>query len=100
MSEHAPQLTVENNPAATRYDVRVDGALAGFARYRLGEGVVVFVHTEIGDEYAGQGVGSVLARAALDDVRARGERVVARCPFIAAYIARHPEYQDLLAPDS
>jgi predicted GNAT family acetyltransferase len=55
------------------------------------------VHTEIEPAFDGRGLGGQLARAALDDVRRRGVRAVARCPFIAGYIERHPEYQDLVA---
>ena len=55
----------------------------------------VFTHTSVDPDYEGHGVGSALARAALDDVRAHGISIVARCPFIAGYIDRHPEYADL-----
>ena len=94
------QVEVADNPVERRYEATLDGALAGFAAYRLrGEHVIVFTHTEVDPAYEGQGIGGVLARGALDDVRARGERrVVALCPFISAWIARHPDYQDLLAP--
>jgi predicted GNAT family acetyltransferase len=60
--------------------------------------VFVFTHTQIDDAYEGHGIGSTLARGALDDVRRRGGSVVAQCPFIASYIDRHPEYADLLGP--
>ena len=59
----------------------------------------MFTHTEVFDAYEGKGVGSALARGALDDVRARGGRLVALCPFIAAYLERHPEYADLVDHD-
>lgn len=89
---------VSDNPDGSRYEVRVDGALAGFAAYRRREGRIVFTHTEVDDAYAGQGLGGALARGALEDVRAAGDlQVVAQCPFIAAWIGRHPGYQDLLA---
>ena len=71
-------------PARSRYEVTVDGELAGFAEYRPVDGARVFTHTEVFDAYEGKGVGSALARGALDDVRARGRRLVALCPFIAA----------------
>ncbi|MFC8502974.1 GNAT family N-acetyltransferase [Pedococcus sp. NPDC057267] len=93
------ETTVKDNPDLSRFEAYVDGALAGFASYRLSGGHVVFTHTEVDDAYEGQGVGSALARGALDQVRAAGERdVVAMCPFIAAWIERHPDYQDLVAP--
>lgn len=93
------ETTVKDNPDLGRFEAYVDGALAGFAAYRLSGGHIVFTHTEVDDAYEGQGVGGALARGALDQVRAAGEHdVVAMCPFIAAWIERHPDYQDLVAP--
>ncbi|MCP2339818.1 GNAT family N-acetyltransferase [Actinomadura rupiterrae] len=84
----------------SRFEITVDGALAGFAEYELrGDGkTVVFTHTEVFPEFEGQGVGGTLARGALDDVRAAGREVVPLCPFIRSWIQRHPDYQNLL-PD-
>lgn len=80
-----------------RYEVTADGELAGFAEYRDMDGVRVFTHTEVDDEYEGKGVGSALVRAALDERRAAGGRIVALCPFVDGYIRRHPdEYGDLV----
>lgn len=87
---------VKDNAALGRYELVVDGATA-FASYRMQDGRRVFTHTEVPESMAGQGVGSALARGALDDARARGMAVVPRCSFIAGYIERHPEYQDLVA---
>jgi len=87
---------VRDVPERSRYEVTVDGAPAGFAQYREVGGVRVFTHTEVSDAYEGQGVGSTLARAALDDVRATGGRLVALCPFIARHIERHPDDADLI----
>ena len=92
-------VVVTQNPEQSRYEAHVDGELAGFAAYRISRGHQVFTHTEVDDAFEGRGVGGALARGALDDVRSRGEHdVVALCPFIAAWIERHPDYQDLLAP--
>jgi uncharacterized protein len=92
-------VVVTHHPEESRYEAHVDGALAGFAAYRIVGGNQVFTHTEVDDPFEGQGVGGALARGALDDVRARGAHdVVAMCPFIAAWIERHPDYQDLIAP--
>ena len=88
--------TVHDNKARHRFELEVDGHTA-FAEYTHKPGIVTFVHTEVPEALAGKGVGSQLAREALDMVRARGERVIAHCPFIAAYIKKHAEYQDLLA---
>ena len=89
-------ITVEDEPAAQRFVVRVDGAEAGATYYRRVGDRVVFTHTEVDDAYGGRGIGSALARGALDAVRAHGERVVPLCPFIAAYIDRHPDVADLI----
>jgi predicted GNAT family acetyltransferase len=91
------EVQVTNNEAEKRYEARVDGRLAGSAYYDTADDLIVFTHTEVDDDYEGHGVGSTLARAALDDVRADGRRkVVPRCPFIKGWIDRHPDYQDLL----
>ncbi len=86
-------------PAQERFEATAGGRLAGIAAYRLRPGAVVFTHTAVEPEWEGRGVGGALARAALDDARGRGLRVVPRCPFIAAWIRRHPEYAELVAPE-
>jgi predicted GNAT family acetyltransferase len=91
---------VRDNPEAERYEASVDGALAGFAAYRLRPGLIAFFHTEVDDAYEGQGVGSKLAGAALDDARARELEVLPFCPFVNSYIQkRSEEYRDLV-PES
>jgi predicted GNAT family acetyltransferase len=90
-------VEVTNNEAEKRYEARLGDELAGSAYYDLADDLIVFTHTEVDDAYEGHGVGSALARAALDDVRADGRRkVVARCPFIKGWIDRHEDYRDLL----
>ena len=89
--------TVADAPERSRFEISVDGALAGFAVYRLAPGRITFVHTEIDEAYAGHGLGGRLARAALDDVRDRGLAVRPDCPFIKGWIAKHPDYADLVA---
>ncbi len=91
----APRIS--NNPEERRYEAWLDDRLAGKAEYRMVGDRVIFFHTEIDPAFEGRGVGSRLARGALDDVRARGLRVTPKCPFIAAWIARHPDYADLVA---
>jgi uncharacterized protein len=95
----ATETRVVDNPEWHRYELQVDGAVAGFALYRRQPGVVTFTHTEIDPASEGQGLGSALARSALAQIRDRGEQVVPLCPFIAAYIRRHPEYLDLVVPE-
>jgi predicted GNAT family acetyltransferase len=89
-------LEVSEEPEGERFVVRIDGEVAGAAYYRRAGGRVIFTHTEVSDAFQGRGVGSALARGALDAVRGRGELVVPLCPFIAGYIEGHPEYADLV----
>jgi uncharacterized protein len=90
-------VVVSDNPEKNQYEARVDGELAGYAEYHLTRSSIVFTHTEVDPAYKGQGVGSALARFALDDVRSKGERdVVPVCPFIHGWIDDHPEYADLV----
>ena len=89
-------VIVRYDPDRHRYEVLVDGALAGFAVYHVRGGRHLFVHTEVDDAFEGRGIGSALARGALDDVRRQGGRVVPVCPFIAGWIDKHPDYADLV----
>jgi predicted GNAT family acetyltransferase len=93
------QTEVFDNPAESRYDVTVDGRLAGSSFYHDRGDVRSFNHTEIDPAYEGRGLGSRLIRGALDDTRARGLSVLPFCPFVHAFIARHPDYLDLV-PES
>lgn len=92
-------LVVRDDPEELRYEALRDGRLVGLIRYRTEPGVVVLIHTEVDEAVEGTGVGSQLVRGALDDIRARGLRVVPLCPFVAAYLRRHPEYGDLVGVD-
>jgi uncharacterized protein len=83
-------------PEASRYELRLGGGLIGFAAYRRRDGVITFTHTTVDKSQEGHGLGSRLASAVLDDARRQGLEVVPLCPFISAYIERHPEYQDLV----
>jgi predicted GNAT family acetyltransferase len=88
-------VEVRDNPAQHRFEAYVDGELCGFAEYRLRPGAIVFTHTEVLRE--GHGVGSALAQGALDAVRRDGElEVVPLCPFVKAWIEKHPDYQGLV----
>ena len=88
--------TVRSDPNSFRYELAVDGEVAGFAEYRMTEDRYVFTHTEVEDGHEGEGLGSLLVKEALDDVRARGGQIVPVCPFVTAYIERHQEYADLV----
>jgi len=89
-------VRVTDNGEAKRYEISVDGALAGFSTYRDQHGTRVVLHTEVFPEFEHRGLAGHLAQVLLDDIRARGMRIVPRCPFIARYIAEHPEYADLV----
>jgi uncharacterized protein len=90
-------VQVTLNEDEKRYEARVGGELAGSAYFDAADDLIVLTHTEVDDAYEGHGVGSALARGALDDIRADGRRkVVPRCQFIKAWIDRHPDYQDLV----
>ncbi|WP_017573884.1 GNAT family N-acetyltransferase [Nocardiopsis halotolerans] len=83
-------------PDQRRYEIRVDGEVAGFAEYILTEGLVTFTHTEIDPAHEGRGLGGALVREALDDVRSRDLDVLPLCPFVKGWIQRHPDYTDLV----
>jgi hypothetical protein len=88
--------TVRDNGAAQRYEMDVAGKSA-FITYRRSPGVVTLVHAEVPPELSGQGIGSQLVNGALELVRAQGCKVVPHCPFVANYMKKHAEFQDLLA---
>lgn len=87
---------VVDNPEKHRYEISVDG-LTAFTTYRIADGVITFIHTEVPPEFRGKGIGSKLVRGELEAARDRGLKVVPSCPFVAGYIDKHPEFQDLLA---
>lgn len=86
---------VNHNEPGSRFETTVDG-LPARCDYRLHDGVMLLVHTEVPPPLEGRGIGAALVRAALEHAAARGLRVRPRCSFVAAYLARHPEYRHLL----
>ena len=96
MPESDSSVKVVDNPDRRRYEAYVGEELAGIVTYRTRPGVVVLVHTEIYDQFEGQGVGSRLVAAVLGDLRARGLKIEPVCPFVTAYLERHPEHADLV----
>jgi uncharacterized protein len=86
---------IVDNKADHRFELVVEGHLAA-AYYKLAGNVVTFEHTEVPPELGGKGVGSKLVQGALDRIRAEGMNVIAECPFVKAWIGKHPEYKDLL----
>ena len=82
-------MDIKDDRAKHRYEVEVPGGTA-FAAYRLEGGRIIFTHTEVPEASEGQGVGEALVRFAVEDARARGLEIVPLCPFVAAWIAKHP----------
>lgn len=89
--------TVRHDPERSRYEILVDGDEVGIADYYESGDVIVFPHTEIDAALRGRGLGEQLVRAALDDVRTSGRKVVPRCWFVAQFVELNPEYGDLVA---
>ena len=91
-----PTDQVSNNPEKFRFEV-VSGSQVSKLEYRLGRDRIALVHTEVPDELQGQGIGSALVKTALNHAREKNLKVLPYCPFVAAYVERHPEYQDIVA---
>jgi hypothetical protein len=91
-------IAIEDNPAEGRFELTVDGRLAGFVVYRDEGGTRALVHTEVDPAFKGQGLGGKLASGVLDQLRGRGEQIIPTCPFITSYIRKHPEYLDTVVP--
>lgn len=89
-------IVIRDEPEERAYIVDVEGDRAGRAEYRNRDDRRIFVHTEVDDRFSRMGLGTKLVRFALDDVKERGVKAVPLCPFFAAYIRRHPEYEDIV----
>jgi predicted GNAT family acetyltransferase len=94
-----PGLTIVDRPEGQRYEALLDGEMAGFLEYRLAGTRRILLHTEVPPAFEGRGIGAAMARHVVDEARALGSRVTAKCPFIRAWLARHPEYTDVITPD-
>ncbi len=92
-----PEVT--DNQDQHRFEILVDGNLAGFSEYHLHPDRIAFTHTEIDKAFSGQGLASKLVRSTLDDARSRNLLVLPYCPFVQDYIAKHPPYVALVAAD-
>lgn len=92
----ASGAAVADHPDRDRYEAMVGDQVAGYAEYERSDGRITFTHTVVDPAFEGQGVGSALARGALDDVRSHGEKLVPRCHVIAGYIDKHPADADLV----
>ncbi|WP_293784084.1 GNAT family N-acetyltransferase [uncultured Aeromicrobium sp.] len=88
---------VIHNADENRYEMRVDGELAGFVVAEPRDGVLVLSHTEVREEFEGQGLASQLVTAALEDIRSRGQQITPTCPYVKRFLTKHTEYADLVA---
>ena len=95
MNTAPSDVEIVDNRDASRFEAKLDGRVVAYSDYRLVGGRILFLHTETDAELEGRGIGSRLVRWALDDVRSRGLPVTAKCPFVSAWIDRHPDYRDL-----
>jgi predicted GNAT family acetyltransferase len=91
-------LTVTDNPIARRFELRAGDEVVGWVDYLPAGASLIFAHTEIAPGHEQQGLGSVLVRQALDELRDRGTTVIPTCPFTAGFIRRHPDYADVVDP--
>jgi predicted GNAT family acetyltransferase len=89
-------MQIRNNEGELRFEYEVDGKLA-FVEYKMAPHRIIFTHMEVPEELAGRGIAQELAKTALDHARQNKLHVVALCSYVAAYIKRHPEYQDLVS---
>jgi predicted GNAT family acetyltransferase len=92
---------VHENPAQHRFELAIDGSEeVAAAYYRTENDQLVLTHTIVPEQLSGHGIGSALARGVFEQLRASKRKVVLRCPFMAAYFARHPDYADIVAGES
>ncbi len=90
-------FTVTDAPERERFEARDDhDAVAGVLTYQLTGSIIAYTHTKVDPEFEGQGVGSALARAAMDDARAKSRTVVPICPFLSGWLEKHPEYEKIV----
>jgi uncharacterized protein len=89
-------LDIRNNETESRFETTVDGELA-FAEYEIDDNALVLTHTLVPEGISTRGVASGIIRHALEHAKAENMRVVPQCSFAAAYIKRHPEFEELLA---
>lgn len=90
--------TVSHAAAQRRFEIAVDGERAGYAEYLDHDGQRIFYHTEVDERFSGRGLAGTLVSRALDETRGAGLRIVAVCPYVAAYVKKHHEWDEVLDP--
>ncbi|WP_038362828.1 GNAT family N-acetyltransferase [Bosea sp. UNC402CLCol] len=88
-------MDVVEKPEENRFELALEGGTAVVA-YRMDGNRLVLIHTEVPEQFSGQGVGSRLAKGVFELIRASGRKAVVRCPFLKAWVAKHPEYDDIV----
>jgi predicted GNAT family acetyltransferase len=96
MTSSPARPVITDATARDRYEAHVDGELAGVLEYKVKRARIALIHTEVLPVHEGRGIGSALVRYALDDARQRGLRVIATCPYVKNYLARHPADDDIV----
>jgi len=92
-------ITVQNAPGESRYEILVDGELGGVLDYATRpDGTVDLQHTVVLPSHRGQGLAGILVQGALDDVRTNGGHALASCGYVQSWLPEHPDYQDLIEP--
>lgn len=94
----APELTIADRPDLRRYEAHLADELVGFVEYRLAGTRRMLLHTEVPPKFGGRGIAAAMARHILDEARAAGTRVTVKCPYIRAWLERHPEFTDVATP--
>lgn len=89
-------MSVRLNEERARFETELEDGNVAVLEFRRGAGTITLRHTEVPPQYRGAGIGGRLVRHALDYARAQQLTVVPTCPFVTAWLRRHPEYQDLV----
>ncbi len=89
------EIEVKDNPARGRFETTIEGQTA-MIKYKLRPGVITVLHTEVPKELEGRGIAGTMTRFALEQIRERGLQLIPLCPYMRAYLKKHPEYQDLV----
>ena len=96
VAQSEPTLRIEDSPSKNRYQAWLGEEFAAWSEYEKDDGRIVFTHTVVRPKFEGRGIGSRLAKFAVDDARDRGLRITPVCPFIRSWLERHDEYDSIV----